>query len=79
MYIDKVDNIIKVLNIVLPILLWAVTGLVSKTFNYMALTFFYSLVVKWAFYFKGFECISVTINKYNKWYVEIEIIEQIIC
>lgn len=43
----------------------------------MALTFFHRLLIKQTVYFKGFNNVSVTINKYDKGHVKTKVIKEI--
>lgn len=78
MFVDQLGGIVKVFNIILPILLWAITSLTNKILNCVAITFFNNLLIEQAIYVKRFKNGSITIEKYKKRHIKIEKIKKAI-
>ncbi len=62
---DKVGGIVEVLDIVLPILFWAVPGPAHKVFDSEALTFFDRALIEKAVNFEGLLVVGVIFYKYG--------------
>lgn len=76
--IDNIGSIIKLLDVISPIIFKAVSSSINIIFKCMDFIFLYSLLVKEAVFFKKPKSISITINKENKQYIQVKTIEKIL-
>lgn len=60
---DKFGDVVKVLDIIPPISLGAIPSLLDKVLYNMASTFLNYLFIKKAVNLKGFNCVSIALNK----------------
>ena len=63
--LDKVNNIVKILDIIPPIPFWAVSSPVYKVFDSEAPTFFNYAFIEKMLYFERFVVVGVTFHKHK--------------
>lgn len=77
-FADKFDNIVKVFNVIPSIPCRAVAGPADEVLDCIALTFFDSLFIEQAVYFKRLKDVNVTINKDGRWLMWLRAIKGIV-
>lgn len=76
--LDKVGNIVEVLDIIPSISFWAIPDPAYKVFDSEAPTFFDYAFIKKTLYFKGFVVVSITFHKCKKGILWTGVLKQIL-
>lgn len=75
---NKIDGIVKVLDVVSSIPFRSIPDLANEIFNHAALIFFHHLLVKQTVYFKRFDDVGITVYKHGGGHVRTGTIKKII-
>ena len=76
--IHKVGGVVEVLDVILSILLWAVSSPTNEVFYHAAFTFFHYLFVKRTVYLKRFDSTGITVDDHGGWHVRAGAIDEIV-